>query len=147
MQLQPTAQPIGSLLPPIVTALLHRSLIRVALRFAAKGCPRPPAAIHLLSPSSAEQWRADRSWAGGEEPADKNAPQSPAGAIIGFVTNGGYDRLQGRGVAIAFCAAAPLVELLGGSSNVGARPNGPVRVLVRNASSRMYRPALVTVCS
>ena len=42
----------------------------------------------------------------------------PAGPLLSFVTNGGYSRLLGCGVAVAFCSAERFVHLLRGPSNV-----------------------------
>ena len=70
---------------------------------------------------------------------------SPAGPLLGLVTNGGYSVLQGHSVALGFCAATPLMELLHGRSNTSGVAAGPIRVLVRNVASRRFRPALLTV--
>jgi len=63
------------------------------------------------------------------------------------VSNGGYDALAGRGVAVGFVAASRVVPLLSSDWNVRGSAAGPVLVLVRNPSSRQFRPALITVCA
>ena len=75
-----------------------------------------------------------------------------AGRLLGFVSSGGYSRLHGSAIAIAFCAAEALLSQLHGAANVSAAVDrqqlstrGPVLVLVRRPSSRQFRPALATV--
>ena len=50
-------------------------------------------------------------------------------------------------MAIGFVAAALVAPLLSSDWNVGGAAAGPVLVLVRNPSSRQFRPALITVCA
>ena len=56
-----------------------------------------------------------------------------------------YSLLLGTGTAVAFCAAVPLLDALRSPTNVGASARGPLLVLVRNVSSRQFRPALLTI--
>ena len=65
----------------------------------------------------------------------------PAGPLLGFVTNGGFNRLQGKATALAYVAAAPFAELLAHPEQREAA----LLVLVRNPSSRQFRPALASV--
>jgi hypothetical protein len=65
--------------------------------------------------------------------------------IIGFVSSGGYSKVLGRGLAICYCAAEPLLHLVRGPANLGGEPVGPLLLLLRNTSSRQFRPALVTI--
>ena len=126
--------------------LLPRCLLRVSLEFATKGVCSPPAAIHAATAEHLAAWRADERWGGVALPAARGAAD-PSGALLGFVSNGGYDALAGRGVAVGFVAASRVVPLLSSAWNVRGSAAGPVLVLVRNPSSRQFRPALITVCA
>jgi hypothetical protein len=115
-------------------------LVRVSLLFTCKGCAQAPAAIHEALGEQQRAWRESRKWGGTAlAPWPRDAPM-PAGRLLGFVSNGGYDRLRGRGTAVAFCAATPFVELLR-----AAEGGGQVLVLVRSPCSRQFRPALAAV--
>lgn len=105
-----------------------------------------PPNVRQAAPPSLRAWEATASWGGSELPRSRTAP-SPSAGLLGFVTSGGYSHLLGRSVAIGFCAAAPLVRLLQGESNISKTAAGPIRVLVRNVSSRQFRPALLTICA
>ena len=126
--------------------LLPRCLLRVSLEFATKGVCTPPAAIHAATAEHLAAWRADARWGGVALPAARGAAD-PSGALLGFVSSGGYDALAGRGVAVGFVAASLVVPLLSSDWNVGGSAAGAVLVLIRNSSSRQFRPALITVCA
>jgi hypothetical protein len=126
--------------------LLPRCLLRVSLEFATKGVCTSPAAIHAATAEHLAAWRADARWGGVALPAARGAAD-PSGALLGFVSSGGYDALAGRGVAVGFVAASLVVPLLSSDWNVRGSAAGPVLVLVRNPSSRQFRPALITVCA
>ena len=142
-------------LPPLLRALLPRMLVRVAIRFPGKGCPHPPAAIHAARDEDLQAWRAGcrklegstrgvRLWGGTTLPARARAAV-PAGELLGFVSNGGFNRIHGKGTALGFVAAAAFAERLRGELNLSGASGGPLLVLVRNPSSRQFRPALAAV--
>ena len=86
----------------------------------------------------------DRRWGGAQLPAGRRAV-APGDAQIGCVSAGGYHALHGGGFAVGYCAAAPLLERFGSDANLSGTPAGPLLVLVRNVTSRQFRPALLTV--
>ena len=137
--------------PPVVQALLPRMLVRVSLAFPGKGVATSPSAIYAAEHQAIGAWKADCRWGGPMLLTGGRARVPEAGALLGFVTNGGYSRLAGSGVSVAFCAAQPFLALLCSSANVGQgratahRALGPVLVLVRNPASRQYRPALASL--
>ena len=143
-------------LSPLLRAVMPRMLVRVCLEFPGKGCPRAPAAIHTVLPEQLRAWRHNRSWGGSEVPPGTSKP-IPSGALVGFVSNGGFSKLQGRSAAVGFCAAEAFAELLrtsaekpegaarGGGKGGGGGSKRSVLVLVRNTSSRQFRPALAYV--
>ena len=148
---------LASQLPPIVTALMPRMLVRVALRFVGKGCSYAPATIHRPGAEQLHQWRHARQWSGAAVPPGNGKPV-PAGALLGFVSNGGFSALRGRGIAVGFCSAAGFAELIkddanpdrqgqalsGKTSGKGANQHAAL-VLVRNPSSRQFRAALASL--
>ena len=143
-------------LSPLLRAVMPRMLVRVCLEFPGKGCPRAPAAIHTVLPEQLRAWRHNRSWGGSEVPPGTSKP-IPSGALVGFVSNGGFSKLQGRSAAVGFCAAEAFAELLrtsaekpegaarGGGKGGGGGSKRSVLVLVRNTSSRQFRPALASL--
>ena len=146
----------GGQMTPLLRALMPRMLLRISLRFPGKGCARPPAAVHAARQGDVERWRAGLTapssadkktksnalWGGTTLPARKPTGTAvPAGPLLGFVTNGGFNRLQGKATALAYVAAAPFAELLAHPEQREAA----LLVLVRNPSSRQFRPALASV--
>ena len=140
------------------TELLPRCLLRVSLVLAGRGVAVAPAAVHACTSQQLAAWRLDRRWRGSQLPvaATKRAggaasgatPAETAaccGALLGFVSHGGYDALAGRAHAIGFVAAPLFAPLLSSAWNVGGAPSGAVLLLVRNVSSRQFRPVLATV--
>ena len=132
-------------------------LVRVSLRMTAKGRPYAPAAIHAMREEDLRAWRADHSWGGTAVPPRAPHQPLPAGQLLGFVTNGGPSVLLGVGSAVGFCAAGVLVDLLrssdlqnhsdhsGQQGHQQAANQPTLLVLVRNPTSRQFRPAIATV--
>ena len=131
---------------------------------AGKGVAVAPAALHACTLQQLAAWRLDRQWRGAQMPVASTkrsgsgkgaAPDSTSaetaaaccGALLGFVSHGGYDALAGRAHAIGFVAAPLFAPLLSSAWNVGGAPSGAVLLLVRNVSSRQFRPVLATVCA
>ena len=147
----------GTPLPPLLKALAPRMLVRVSLRMTAKGRPYAPAAIHAMREEDLRAWRADHSWGGTAVPPRAPHQPLPAGQLLGFVTNGGPSVLLGVGSAVGFCAAGVLVDLLrssdlqnhsdhsGQQGHQQAANQPTLLVLVRNPTSRQFRPAIATV--
>jgi hypothetical protein len=113
-------------LPPLVSALLPRMLLRVALSFAGKGCAHAPAAVYAARPQDEQSWRASGrdGWGGTALPKGAHAAV-PAGELLGFVTSGGYNRLLGTSTAIAFVAAAPFAQLMRDGGAQSRRQRAP----------------------
>ena len=148
-------------LPPLLRALAPRMLVRVTIHLCSKGCPHAPAAIHAPRVEDVSAWRHNQRWGGPAVPAGAGAAQLPAGGLLGYVTNGGYSLLRGGGMALGFIAAESFADMLrsgaaiASAANSGSTPPGApdrgrsaaaagkasVLVLVRNPSSRQFRPA------
>ena len=131
-------------LPPALAPQLPSALLRVVLVMGGRGHPQPLAAIHAPTAAEVARWRADRRWGGAQLSAGRRAV-APGDAQIGCVSAGGYHSLHGGGFAIGYCAAAPLLERFGSAANLSGTPAGPLLVLLRNVTSRQFRPALLTV--
>ena len=131
-------------LPPSLASQLPSALLRVVLVMGGRGHPQPLAAIHAPTAAEVARWRADRRWGGAQLPAGRRAV-APGDAQIGCVSAGGYHALHGGGFAVGYCAAAPLLERFGSDANLSGTPAGPLLVLVRNVTSRQFRPALLSV--
>lgn len=149
-------------MPASLRNSLSCSLVRVTLTFCGKGCARAPAAISVPTSSERAAWLANTSKrqpatsaaasaavsvaaaseASAPAPAAgrREPPSTAGGRLIGFVSNGGYNRLIGSASAIGFCATEPFLELLQGGVSAGA-----VLVGVRNPTWRHARLALATV--
>jgi hypothetical protein len=140
-------------LPRAVQGLLQHCLFRVILRFPRKGGARPPAMIHSATGAQLDAWRREPRWTGleleskggGGRVVGGDPGLTACGPLVGFVSNGGYDVLAGHSVAIGMCAATSIVELLQGPCNLGRNARGPLLLMVRNVTSRQFRPALATV--
>ena len=118
------------------------SLVRVRLRFTGKGRARVAACIHAappMGPGGAEEGGATADDAPPTCAASHPSPPRPP--LLGFVVEGGFNTLAGRGTAIGYCAAAPVLEQMRAQ---GAASN-QIAVLVRNPASRHFRSAVVTV--
>ncbi|EOD18315.1 hypothetical protein EMIHUDRAFT_196507 [Emiliania huxleyi CCMP1516] len=130
-------------------------MVCVSLELHGRGCPKAPAAIREPTVLQAAQWAAGRNRQTGavdapasmESSAEGNNGEDASleGRLLGFVTNGSYDRLRGRGAAVGFCAASSLHDLL--SARPELRAGGAVLVAVRNPTSLTPRLALATVAA
>ena len=129
--------------PPSLAPQLPSALLRVVLGWAAvatrsRSLPstRPPP----------PRWRGGAPTAGGAARSSRGAPRRRAGRRADRMRERGrVPRPHGGGFAIGYCAAAPLLERFGSAANLSGTPAGPLLVLVRNVTSRQFRPALLSV--
>jgi len=155
-----------SCMPPLPRTILPRMLLRVRLTLPRRGGARAPAFIFAAEQPAIDAWHTDLQWRGslltsGQGP-DIQIRQ--AGELLGLVTDGGFSRLFGCGVAVGYCAAVPFLTLLHGPAHLSDGPanlssrhgdgevgGGPfsfraaILVMVRSAHSRMLRPAIAEV--
>ena len=148
-----------SCMPALPRTILPRMLLRVRLTLPRRGAARAPAFIFAAEQSAIDAWHSDLQWRGsllttGRGPDIKIRQ---AGELLGLVTDGGFSRLLGCGVAVGYCAAVPFLALLLGPANLACRHGdgevgggpfsfrGAILVMVRSAHSRMLRPAIAEV--
>eukprot|EP01117_Protostelium_nocturnum_P015477 TRINITY_DN6012_c0_g1_i1.p1 TRINITY_DN6012_c0_g1~~TRINITY_DN6012_c0_g1_i1.p1 ORF type:complete len:672 (+),score=252.23 TRINITY_DN6012_c0_g1_i1:25-2040(+) len=120
------------------------SLVRVSLRSMMKGRIHKNAEIFLPTSSDLEQWKKDPNTPFINHQTKlfgkKQVPQSRK--AIGYITSGGYSFVRGRGFGIGYCLTSQIIPLL--ERQLKKNQIFEDIVLVRNADSPLYRPALIT---